>query len=55
MNRWTFFLQTLLATALLVLLLFSLIGHNWRPVWEYRQLLFLGWIITVGLSLGSLA
>lgn len=46
----------LLLIILLVYAVFFVVHSrmDWASVWEYRQLFFHGWLITIGISLGSL-
>ncbi len=51
----TFLLQIMMVMALLGLVFFwGATSYDWLAVWEYRQLFFMGWIVTVELSLASL-
>lgn len=43
------------AIALFYVLFFAALHHfHWSEVWEYRQLFFEGWLVTIGLSVASL-
>lgn len=48
-------LSVLLALLVCYFVFFS-IGQklNWKEVWEYRELFFHGWLITIGISIASL-
>lgn len=48
-------LQLIAALVLFYFLFFAAINKlHWSEVWEYRQLFFQGWLITIGLSFASL-
>ncbi|MFI5343491.1 MAG: amino acid ABC transporter permease [Chlamydiales bacterium] len=54
-NLLSLLLQTLVAATLIYFAFLFVNSHrDWSPVWEYRQLFLQGWLITIGISIGSL-
>ncbi len=50
-----FLLQGIIALTFIYLIFLVISSHlDWSSVWEYRKLFFQGWLVTIGISIGSL-